>query len=315
MNIAQRWAHRSAATAWMVSMILLLSGCIAENLEDCPQPFSLTVRALDASGRDITSEGDVQEVILFTFDETGKCLAKQLLNADEVKARKQIYVKHLGPKKLTFVAWGNPTAADIERLKSVQRIEEVSMPLTVRDGYGEFPPDLFSGRLDRDQTYGGLDEGHSATIDIYRRTCQVTVTVLGYGTWLRQQGYETDPFDPADPAARILLGTSPSAYRPVDTLEGDPVTYRLSGTLDSATDDYHTGTFRVYPGADPKEPFHLDFYVGDTLVESFTIDSVGTPIIPEPGKNLNILIDFRSGSGFIQIVVSPWNIVHQFVIY
>lgn len=38
-------------------------------------------------------------------------------------------------------------------------------------------------------------------------------------------------------------------------------------------------------------------------------------MLPEIGKMLNILIDMRSGNISVQIVVTPWNIVHQFVIY
>ena len=92
MNIVQRWINKTATTAWIVSMIALLSGCIAENIEDCPQPFELTVRAVDISNKDITSDGDVQNVVLFTFDESGKRLDKIILNAEEVKARKPIHI-------------------------------------------------------------------------------------------------------------------------------------------------------------------------------------------------------------------------------
>lgn len=296
-------------------MIALLSGCIAENIEDCPQPFELTVRAVDISNKDITSDGDVQNVVLFTFDESGKRLDKIILNAEEVKARKSIHIEHYGPKSLTFVAWGNVAPADKARLESVQRIEDVQMPLQRADGFGQYPTDLFSGRLDRQQQYGVLELGEPATIDIYRRTCQVNVTVLGYEQWLDRQGYKRQAFDPTDfAAAQILFGKSLDNYSIVDTYNGNPTTYRLTGSLDSSTGDYHIAPFRVYPPIDGK-PFQLDFYVGNNCLESFTRDSRDTLMLPEIGKMLNILIDMRSGNISVQIVVTPWNIVHQFVIY
>lgn len=315
MNIVQRWINKTATTAWIASMVVLLSGCIAENLEDCPQPFELTVRAVDISNKDITSDGDVENVILFTFDETGKRIDKILLTAEEVKSRKPIHIEQYGPKALTFVAWGNVTPAEATRLESVQRIEDVQMPLLRTDGFGQYPTDLFSGRLDRQQQYGVLKLGEPATIDIYRRTCQVNVTVLGYEQWLESHGYKRQAFDPTDYAsARILFGKSLDNYSIVDTYNGDPTTYRLTGSLDSSTGDYHVAPFRVYPPIDDK-PFQLDFYVGDKCLESFTKDSRDALILPEIGKMLNILIDLRSGNISVQIVVTPWNVVHQFVIY
>lgn len=315
MNIVQRWINKTATTAWIASMVVLLSGCIAENLEDCPQPFELTVRAVDISNKDITSDGDVENVILFTFDETGKRIDKILLTAEEVKSRKPIHIEQYGPKALTFVAWGNVTPAEATRLESVQRIEDVQMPLLRTDGFGQYPTDLFSGRLDRQQQYGVLKLGEPATIDIYRRTCQVNVTVLGYEQWLESHGYKRQAFDPTDYAsARILFGKSLDNYSIVDTYNGDPTTYRLTGSLDSSTGDYHIAPFRVYPPIDDK-PFQLDFYVGDKCLESFTRDSQETLMLPEIGKMLNILIDLRSGNISVQIVVTPWNVVHQFVIY
>lgn len=315
MNIVQRWINKTATTAWIASMVVLLSGCIAENLEDCPQPFELTVRAVDISNKDITSDGDVENVILFTFDETGKRIDKILLTAEEVKSRKTIHIEHYGPKALTFVAWGNVTPAEVTRLESVQRIEDVQMPLLRTDDFGHCSTDLFSGRLDRQQQYGKLELGEPATIDIYRRTCQVNVTVLGYEQWLGRQGYKQQAFDPTNyAAAQILFGKSLDNYAIADTYNGNPTTYRLTGSLDSSTGDYYIAPFRVYPPIESK-PFQLDFYVGDKCLESFTRDSQETLILPEIGKMLNILIDMRSGKISVQIVVTPWNVVHQFVIY
>lgn len=315
MNIIQRWINKTATTAWIVSMLALLSGCIAEDLEDCPQPFELTVRAVDISNQDITSDGDVENVILFTFDESGKRLDKILLNAEEIKSRKPIHIEHYGPKSLTFVAWGNVTPADIARLESVQRIEDVQMPLQRTEGFGQYPTDLFSGRLDREQVYGEVELGKPATIDIYRRTCQVNVTVLGYEQWLGRQADKRQAFDPTDYAtAQILFGKSLDNYAIADTYDGNPTTYRLTGSLDSSTGDYRIAPFRVYPPIESK-PFQLDFYVGDKCLESFTKDSRGTLLLPEIGKMLNVLIDMRSGDIAVQVVVTPWNVVHQFVIY
>lgn len=59
----------------------LLTGCIYDDLSECPRPFFLKVKAIDADNKDITSGGAVQSVVLFFFDEAGNCLQTKELNA------------------------------------------------------------------------------------------------------------------------------------------------------------------------------------------------------------------------------------------
>ena len=70
----------------------LLTGCIYDDLSECPRPFFLKVKAIDADNKDITSGGAVQSVVLFFFDEAGNCLQPKELNAAQIVAQKPVFV-------------------------------------------------------------------------------------------------------------------------------------------------------------------------------------------------------------------------------
>lgn len=295
-----------------------LSSCkwIAEDVAHCPQTFRLFVRALDAEDQDITSTGEVEEVLLFMFDQEGKLVERVILSAEEVKHRKEVYIEHFGPKKLTFLAVGNPSPAERMRLLKASTMEEVRLELKLENGYAHTTTDLFAGRLERAIIYGTLNSGENATIDIRRVTARVTLTVLGYEAWLKRQGYLASPFDPTDSSkALISFGTSADKYAVSNGIyEGTPTTYRILGHLAGAYGDFHSKELRVFPlmGGDS---FILKFHVNGQCIEHFTQDDNGQVLLPVVGKHLNVLIDFRSAQASISIKVTPWNVVHQFVIY
>lgn len=305
----------------MVTLVALFStSCgIKEDLSDCPLPFDITVRALDSENNDITTDGDVRNVVVFIFDEKGYLIDRVTMGAEQVKAKTPIHIYKLGLKleEVTLVAWGNLSDEDQNKLQGVKKMEDLVVALTptrATESLAKSPEDLFSGKLVRTIKYGSLLKDEDGVIDIYRRTASVNITVVGYDGWLKRNGYPKKPFDPSDlKAAKIIFGESPSAYAVVDQLVGDMVSYRPIGTMDDRG-DYRIAPFRVYPSLEGKL-FSLDFWVNDKMTISFTQDSTGKPILPVVGKMLNLLIDFRSAEVSVTVVVTPWNIVHQFVQY
>ncbi|MBR8763285.1 FimB/Mfa2 family fimbrial subunit [Porphyromonas levii] len=316
MNNAFKWIKIVA----MVTLTALIStSCIKEDLSDCPLPFDITVRALDSENNDITADGDVQSVVVFIFDEKGYLIDRVMMGADQVKARTPIHFKKVGLnlKDVTFVAWGNLSDQDKANLEGVKKMDDLVVALNrtrAAEQLVNSPEDLFSGKLVRTIKYGSVLKDEDGVIDIYRRTASVNITVIGYEGWLKRNGYPKKAFDPKDlKAAKILFGTSPETYTLVDQLGGELVIYRPTGTMNNMG-DYRIAPFRVYPSLDGKL-FSLDFWVNDHKALSFTKDSTGKPILPVVGKMLNLLIDFRSAEVSITVVVTPWNIVHQFVQY
>lgn len=298
----------------LVSLMTLLSGCIKEDLSDCPRPFNLTVRAFDTEMDDITETGVVQSVVLFVFDETGKRIDRHDLTAEQVRARTPIYIEKFGPKKLTFVAWANLDEPNLSAVGSLTELSELAVRLTSNSGIAQSPNDLFSGMIEKTVEYGDLSMGNPVYLDIFRRTASVNIKVLGYKSWLKRNGYTTAGVTPAYlPNADILIGKTLDTYTLIDELSGNAVQYRPDGQM-TPSGDYIIPPFRTYPTKDD-QLLSLDFYVQGDKKVSFTKDSNGIPIRPEAGKMLNILIDFRSAQVNVLVVVTPWNVIHQFVVY
>ena len=59
----------------------------------------------------------------------------------------------------------------------------------------------------------------------------------------------------------------------------------------------------------------LDLYANGKKQLSFTESRDGKKFVPEVGRMLNILIDMRSSSLNTLVVVTPWDVVHQFATY
>src|SRR3712207_8711007 len=79
-----------------------LSSCLKENVADCPRPFQVTVKALDADGNDITESGDVEQVILFVFDENQQIFkTRSEEHTSELQSRQYLVCRLLLEKKNT----------------------------------------------------------------------------------------------------------------------------------------------------------------------------------------------------------------------
>ncbi|KGN89363.1 hypothetical protein HQ45_07465 [Porphyromonas crevioricanis] len=296
----------------MPILFFLISGCfigccIEEDLSDCPRPFQLYIRALDIDERDITESGDVQRVVLFVFDESGKLVERIERSGEEIAARTPVYIRYFGPKKLTFVAWANPNDRMWSQTNDVKSIADISFQLASEGGMAETAPDLLSGSLETEVEYGDVEETEGKTLDIRRRTAQVHVLIRGYERWLA--GKTTAP-DPATTGP--VIGETPDTYKLVSDLMGKLVKYKLPGNVDS-NGNFETPIVGIYPTAENKL-LNLDLMVNGNKERTFSKGSDGKEFLPEVGRLLNIIIDLRANIS-VEVVVTPWNEVYQFVEY
>lgn len=281
----------------------LLSSCLKENFEDCPRPFRVTIKALDADLKDITENGDVQQVILFVFNEQGQVVNAFELTADQIKNRKPVDIKvdFPGHKNLTFVAWGNlDEKVDFSQINTVKQMQDLYVKLKKQNGTAQSPGDLFHGSLNVPVEYGGTEYGTPQVVEITRKTASVIITARN--------------FPPGEDASAysFVLRESPDTYNQNGELGGDMVSYKPTATKDK-NGQLVTPIFNVFPPAGGK-PFILDVYKNGELLYSFTKGSDGKEFIPELGRLLNIIIDFRVDIS-IKVVITPWGEVYQEVEY
>ncbi len=289
----------------------LLSGCLKEDFSECPQPFRLFIKAVDADEKDVTESGDVEQVTLFVFNENGEAVDAIVLDAAAVKSRKPVNIKldHPGHRSLTFVAWGNTGGVDFPDKASVKQMNELYAKLKAQNGnlknqnsIAQSPSDLFYGNLTVPVEYGSIEPTGDQTVTIRRKTTQVTITAILLKQWNQEK----------EGAYSFMLRESLDTYDQDGKLTGDKVNYKPNVTMNNAS-TLNAPIFRTFPTVGGKS-YVLDILFNGEVIYTANKGSDGATFIPEEGRLLNIIIDFRATDPSIIVKVTPWNVVYQYAI-
>ena len=295
--------------ALLLASGLLFNGCIKDSYEDCPRPFRLFIKAIDADQNDITASGEVKQAILFVFNEDQKIVDAITLNGPSIAGREpvKIALDHPGHQSLTFVAWGNIDGrVDFPATSSVKELSDLYVKLKIASGakaaspIASSPGDLFHGAHAVPVEFGGFEPSGDQTVVIARKTSQVIITAYGLKPW--NGGKEG--------AYTYLLRESHGGHDKDGNLTGDMVAYQPSVSMDEEG-NLRAPIFHALPTTDGKS-YTLEIYYNDTVIYSADKDSEGQPFVPQPGRLLNIIIDFRAQIN-VKMVVTPWNQVFQYV--
>lgn len=276
----------------------LLSGCIREDNTDCPRPFRLFVKAVDIDLQDITESGEVTQVILFVYNEKGELIQSVELDADHIKSRKPINIElpYPGFESLTFIAWGN-----VNESVSFDKSNPEVVLKEAGAGLANSPSDLFYGTLDVPVEYGGIEYAGDQTVVIHRKTSQVVITANGLKKWNQNKEGEYT----------YRLTESHNTIDGNGNLVGPMVGYNPTATMD-ANGNMVAVPFRTFPTTGGKT-YTLEILFNGEVIYSATQGTDGVKFVPETGRLLNIFIDFRAEVS-IYVAISPWDVVHQFVI-
>lgn len=288
--------------AILTLIVSLLYGCIREDLSDCSRPFQITIKALDADLNDITETGEVKQVALFVFDESGQVVEIFELSAEQVKDRQPIDIRLLSPghKVLSFVAWANlDEKIDFSSPLTVKQKQDLFVRMKSQQDMAESPGDLFYGKLDVPVEYGGVEQGKSYTLPIMRKIASVIIIARNV-----QRGDEA--------ILSFVLRESPDTYNADGELSGRLLSYKPTFTFEPA--GYMIcPIFNTFPAAGGK-PYVVDMYRNGQLVQTFTRGADGKEFTPVLGRLLNIIIDVKSEQA-VKVVVTPWGVVYQEVDY
>lgn len=297
MNKSNTKKH-SFLLASVLLLSALLGGCnIREDNTDCPRPFRLFVKAIDIDLQDITDSGEVESVSLFVYNELGELIQAIELDANHIKSRKPIAIEipYPGFKSLNFVAWGN--------VNDQVSFDKSNLGVTLKnsaEGVANSPSDLFYGTLNVGLEYGGLEYAGDQTIVISRKTSQVVITANGLKQW---NGNKEGVY-----SYRIF--ESHNSYNGNGELFGNMVSYKPNSQLDS-NGNMVASLFRTFPTTDNKT-YTLEILFNGEVIYTATKGTDGKPFVPQVGRVLNIFLEFTSQIS-IQVMVTPWNVVHQFV--
>lgn len=290
-------------------LIGLLTGCLKDDLSHCPRPFQVTIKAFDADRIDITESGDVQQVLLFVFDENEQIFETYTLSGQEVIQRKAVDIQLRYPisKLFKFIAWANLDEnvdySDITTIKDLSNLYVKLRSRSNRSGtsmIAESPGDLFYGSLDVATPIGYKEEGQLHVIEIFRATVGETITAIDVKQW--NEGKEGE--------YSFIVRETYDMYDSEGNMIGDKVTYEPKCTL------LENGTlscpiFYVFP-LEPGKGYVIDILFNGEVIFTADSNSDGTPFYCEKGCTINIIIDFRANL-HILTEITPWNVVFQYV--
>ena len=305
--------------------LLLFVGCLRDNFDDCPRPLRITVRALCADNRDITTQGAVESVILFVFDHNEMFVDAFELCIDHVANRRSVTLNfQYGnvPQFLIFDAWANvcdlvnftcPTTVN-QRSDKLLQLNRADVRAAVETRRAEretvVPPgDLFFGSLEDVRIkLGPPTVGTSEhVVDVFRKTAEVHIITRG----LRESN-----------------NNSEGEYRYEVHGGVDALSHAgKSGNFVKKVPDAHFNNFgqfvttaavrKLVPQADcpiEGEDIVVDIFFNNELIHTADRDSDGNPFVAELGRTLNIIIDLSPSDNSvlnIRTVVTPWGVVWQ----
>ena len=130
-------------------------------------------------------------------------------------------------------------------------------------------------------------------------TSGVTITAINLKEWNGDK----------DGNYTYVVRSSMNTYNPDGQLVGDNVNYSPRASF-YGNGDFSAPIFYTFP----TEHFIVDIYYNGELIYTADKNSNGNPLVPEVGRTLNIIIDFRAEIS-IKSVITPWNVVYQYVEY
>lgn len=290
-------------------LIGLLTGCLKDDLSNCPRPFQVTIKALDADKNDITESGDVQQVLLFVFDENEKVFETFTLSSEDVKQHKAIDIKLRFPpsKSFKFIAWANlDDNVDYSDISTVEELSHLYVKLkkqSSRSAYNNIaqsPGDLFYGNLQVPTPIGDSQAGQVHTIEINRMTVGVTISAISLKQWNggKKGTYSyivRESYDVCDCYGKMI---------------GEKVSYAPLCSLNESG-NLLAPIFYAFP-PEAGKGFLVDILYNGEVIYTADRDTKGIMFNIEKGRTLNIIIDFRAN---LQIIteITPWNVVFQYV--
>lgn len=269
--------------------LLLLSGCIAENTDDCFRGISLKV-SLPA---DIPQE-TMKDMSFYVFDDKDL-----LLDILPVNSTEPVNLNYSGTSTLHCVALGNTQDGTmlISPLKTGDSYSDGFISLkpsaSTRAEQSIFssPDDLFYGELQVDNTTPNHAEGQ--IIDVSRMTASMNITLRGL-----QKLTGTD-----DVNYSLVVHETSSRMDFSGNYGGPPASYSPA-VNPAANKDFEVPMFRLFPTT-TSNGLTIDIYHNRSLLRSITTDGSGNPIVPVVGKTTNLLLNFE-GSVDVKIEVTGW---------
>ena len=270
--------------------LLLLSGCIAENNDDCFRGVPLKLK-LPAG----ISPETIKDISLYVFDDNDLLLDILPMNSSEPVA-----LHYPGIPTLHCIAWCNTQdgTMSVSPLKKGESLSDgfVSLKLftSTRASQSIFtsPTDLFYGELNVDNT-STSNRIEEKEMSVSRMVASMNITIRGLE--LLSQSNEG--------VYSIVVHETASRVDFEGRYGGDPASYAFSPRFEAGK-DYIIPPFNLFPTTGGSG-ISIDIYRNGSLLRSISTDSGNQPILPVVGKTLNVLLNFRLDVD-VELALTGW---------
>lgn len=294
--------------AMVVIGLMLFTGCASDASSDSfngpddnelanavVSPFSIVLKAYDAEGSDVTTDGDLANATLFVFNDQNDFVQQIPVGKSTLLQRKNIDISCASSDYITVVAWGGLSAAntEISSLSPANIISDLEVQLKQNDGIAAVPGDLFYGqqKVTRSATKTASQE-----VKLVRKVSSLSLVTKGlvkkYGTTEGNYEYR-------------ITGTK-NAFNYRGEVTGEEVSYVFSATFDRKGQ-----LFADTESVIPSENLTVSLYKDGELVFSTEKSKNGEKLSAKAGKQVNCVFDYSGKT--IDVSVTPWNSTVQYV--
>ena len=270
--------------------LLLLSGCIAENTDDCYKGTPLTVE-LPAG---ILPES-MKDISLYVFDDKDKLLDVFSMSATEPVILNYPDIPMLHCVALCNTQDGTMSVSPPEKGGSCSGgfiSLKPAEPTRVEQGIFTSPTDLLYGELKLENNTTPA-KPERQVVSVSRMTASMNITLRGL-----QRLTGTEDWDYS-----LVVRETNSRMNFDGTYGGTPASYSPPVTH-GKNKDFEVSMFRLFPTLNATG-LTIEIYHNGTLLKSVHADGSGNPIIPVVGKTMNLLLNFE-GSVNVEIELTEW---------
>lgn len=273
--------------------LLLLSGCIAENNDDCFKGVPLKVK-LPAG----ISQEAIKDMSLYVFDDKDL-----LLDILPTNSKEPVILNYPGIPSLHCIALCNTQDGTIlvSPLKKGDPLSggfiSLKPSVPARAGKSTFtsPADLFYGELkiENASTSARIEE---QVLTVSRMVASMNITVRGLELLSGSN----------DGDYSLVVHETASRVDFEGRYGGEPASYQFSSRFE-AGEDYKIPPFNLFPAPEENKGVTIDIYRNGDLLRSLNTDSGHRPIIPVVGQTLNVLLDFKL-SVSVEVELTEWGV-------
>ncbi len=274
--------------------LLLLSGCIAENNDDCFKGVPLKVK-LPAG----ISQETIKDMSLYVYDDKDL-----LLDILPVNSTEPVNLNYPGIPTLHCVVLCNTQDGTmlVSPLKKGDLCSddfiEMKPSAPTRDAQSIYytpPADLFYGELkiENTSTSARVEE---QTLAVSRMVASMNITVRGL----------VNSDENNDGGYWLVVRETASRLDFEGHYGGTPVSYRFSPPFEAGK-DYKIPLFNLFPTLEENKGLTIEIHHNDDLLGSLDVDSNHQPIIPVVGQTLNVLLDFKL-SVSVEVKLTKWGV-------